>query len=447
MPTQVPTAEEFAALEARVAALEGSSRPPGEPPPPDTEDVQARRICDLVEIFGVNTFSSADQNNLWGSWPADYRAETVIKALKWMLGDSGFALRIREYHYAGREKWQTPWLDQIAKAIPGTRASVCVGANGGDDDAASVVAMMNDRPDLWVWGEAINEPNTDFGEGEVAPETVAAMQAKMNAACTRKNALMGPSVVAGMPRPDAYIAAYFGSEELQKTVCDNLNYANGHYYPPHSPDLIGDGTSLTDYIGGLWSAYRKHVVQITEFHPTLYGTPRPVATAAAAPDNRDVYYGMLSLFRCASCSVGLWWYALFDYGSTYQCGLFPRDDSNPRGFAQALRRLCAVTGDRGADKRSFAPGKLAYSVQGMEGRPIYCDTYQASDGRFFLALWRSEADAGGPALPVTFTFGKSAKRLAEYDILAHDEAVQAKTDASQLTVRLDAGCRIIVIEA
>jgi hypothetical protein len=37
--------------------------------------VQAKRICELIELFGVNTFSSMDEHNVWGSWPADYRPE------------------------------------------------------------------------------------------------------------------------------------------------------------------------------------------------------------------------------------------------------------------------------------------------------------------------------------------------------------------------------------
>ena len=63
---------------------------------PSGQGVQAERIADLVELFGVNTFSSMDQNNVWGSWPADDRPETVTAALNRITGGSRFVLRIHE---------------------------------------------------------------------------------------------------------------------------------------------------------------------------------------------------------------------------------------------------------------------------------------------------------------------------------------------------------------
>src|SRR5690242_13036964 len=106
MPISVPTAEEFAALEGRVAKLENPAAPIEPPVDPGT-GVQAKRVADAIELFGVNTFSSMDADaNQWGSWPADYTPASVIDALKWIQGDSGFQLRIREYHYTGRTAMQ-----------------------------------------------------------------------------------------------------------------------------------------------------------------------------------------------------------------------------------------------------------------------------------------------------------------------------------------------------
>ena len=70
MPATVPTIEEHAALEARVAALESGGAKPPEP----AVGVQAKRIATLIERFGVNTFSSMDEHNAWGSWPEIGRA-------------------------------------------------------------------------------------------------------------------------------------------------------------------------------------------------------------------------------------------------------------------------------------------------------------------------------------------------------------------------------------
>src|SRR5262252_4545537 len=142
MGVNVPTMDDFNQLEARVAALEsGSVSPPDpgpDPIPPDPPvpgtGMQARRICQLIELFGVNTFSSLDTGNVWGSWPADYRPDSVIAALNWITESSGFALRLREYHYAGLEVMQLPWFEQITNAIPAIESTICVGANGSEDD-------------------------------------------------------------------------------------------------------------------------------------------------------------------------------------------------------------------------------------------------------------------------------------------------------------------------
>src|SRR5215469_5995511 len=136
MPEQVPTYEEFDALVKRVEFLEADRYPPQ----PDTGR-QAKRIADLISLFGVNTFSSLDSGNLWGSWPADYQPDTVIAALQFILGDSGHAFRIREYHYAGRETMQRPWLAQVTAAFPGTQVALCVAANGSVEDVPTMLQI------------------------------------------------------------------------------------------------------------------------------------------------------------------------------------------------------------------------------------------------------------------------------------------------------------------
>jgi hypothetical protein len=70
MPAFVPTMEDFIRLSARVAALE--TQQPRPPLPEPGTGLQAKRIADCIELFGVNTFSSLDPDaNQWGSWPAD----------------------------------------------------------------------------------------------------------------------------------------------------------------------------------------------------------------------------------------------------------------------------------------------------------------------------------------------------------------------------------------
>lgn len=346
--------------------------------------MQAKRICELIELFGVNTFSSMDEHNVWGSWPADYRPEQVIAALKYLTAETGFALPLREYHYAGRESFQRPWLGEIKTAIPGTKVTLCVGANGTEDDVQTMLDMPAD------WYEGLNEPNTDFGSGEVPVETTVAIQHAVWQPLPRPN-VMGPSIVGGMPEPAGWVRGYCGDQLDELNA--QMTIGNGHFYPPHCPDLTGDGCSLSEYVGSLLGAY-GHPIMLTEFHPTLYNADGNGPKQPGWDGQRDAYYTLLALFRAGRLDVRLWWYALFDYGTTYECGLFPTKAENPRPAATVLRRLCLAAADGGPTMRSFAPGNLSVTVEGMNERCDW-DLYQSSDGKFLLPLWRAGADPGG----------------------------------------------------
>jgi hypothetical protein len=470
----VPTREEFDALvvrvddlEGRVAVLEGDGSTAPQPPEPDRPPssgtgTKAMRIADVVETFGVNTFSSMDENNRWGSWPADYRPEQVIAALQWMTNDSGHSLRLREYHYSGYESFQQPWLAQIRAALPDTRITLCVAANGNVDDVPSMLSMA----DFADWFEGLNEPNTDFGSGMVPVEQTMAIQ---HAVYKDATPTMGPSVVAGMPHPEGWITGYFGDRMAE--VNEAMAIGNGHYYPPHCPDLTGDGTSLSEYVGGLWTAYGQHVIALTEFHPTLYNSDghQPSAQAMSAqaqrvgpkrgqsavgerktevPVNqawsgdRDAYYTLLALLRAAKCGVdGLWWYALFDYGTVYICGLFPVNASNPRPAAQAIRNLCTACPDKDDERRTFEPDSLDVQVSGGSER---CDWLLAESavGRFSLFLWHSEPEAGGQAETVSVSL-PYRMTVTETDLLSGAQTDHGATDALQIA--LPATVRVLTI--
>lgn len=473
-PVSVPGWEDFAALEARVTQLEEAGTTPPEPiippdpgpepePPPTGEGVQAKRIAQLIESFGVNTFSSMDEHNTWGSWPADYRPPTVIAALKSILGDSGFAFRVREYHYSGRESMQRPWLTQVTAGIPGTKVALCVAANGAPDDVPTMLSLASDAACNVSWVEGLNEGNSDFGSGNVPPETQLAIQQQLwdatrPAGCT----VMGPSVVAGTPHPEGWITGYCG--DTLPGLNAAMQWGNGHYYPPHSPDVPGTGYSIDEYIGGLWTAYDQHPIALTEFHPTLYaastlavtanvaflagrwrGRAEPPAIAPFKADNaRDPFYTLTTLLRCAkNGTMGVWWYALFDYGSTYQCGLFPKDATNPRPVAAALQALCLICADHGDDLRTFTPGQLDVEVSGLAAATDW-DCYQASDGRFLLPLWHAAADAGqGTAVAVTLRFG-TAKRITVFEPLTGMAEVASSEDVREITVNLPPG--VVILE-
>jgi len=464
----VPTMDDFNALTARVSALEEGTPvpvPPDPPDPPDpiTEGVQAKRIVELIGKFGANTFSSLDGNNVWGSWPSDYRPESVAAAYKFILGDSGHTFRIREYHFANQEAMQRQWLQQIQALLPGTETAIALGVGASTNDVPSAQRLAADPSCHVKWIEGINEPNLDFGWGTVLPADTLAVQKALFA--NKPCLVMGASIAVALPHPENTIRAYFG--DLLAEHNRNIDWGNCHYYPPASPDVPNTGYSVNDMIGGHWTAYEEHVIGMTENHPTLYAWSKDAALAVKAniavlagraprgakpppipevnsDDARDPIWTLQTLLRCAKNGTqGVWWYALFDYGDVFHTGLFPRNGyEDPRPTAITLQSLCAICADHGDDRRTFAPGKLDVEVSGLTAAMDW-DCYQASNGRFLLPLWHA-ADAGqGGAVPVTLRFA-TAKRITVFEPLVGMAEVATSDDVREITVNLPPG--VVVLE-
>lgn len=456
MPIQVPTITEFNslvdtvdALEARVTALEHNTNPIPEPIPPG-EGIQAKRIADMIEKFGVNTFSSMDTGNVWGSWPADYRPETVIAALNWMVGGTGFTFSVREYHYKSRTDMQTKWFNELKLAFPNMRNMMCIGANGSVDDVESMIDFQANNEVTYV--EGLNEPNTDFGSGEVPYTTTKAIQDTIMATTALYDEVLGPSIVAGTPHPEGWIVGYCGDQAGVDAL--DMAIGNGHYYPPGAPDVPNTGYSINEYIGGLWSVYSHVQISLTEFHPTLYNSEGHGPSNPGWSGARDAYYTLTTLFRVAENGThSLWWYALFDYGTVYKCGLYPTNNQNPRETAFGLRALCKICADNHPTNRTFAAGKLDFSFIGADANTTV-DLYENSAGQFFIALWRSLPEPGGDSIPIAFTFPVKPQKIEEFNIskIAGDKqsnnytAVQVNTSRDgKLTSQLDGSARILRI--
>jgi hypothetical protein len=432
------TRQEFDALEARVSALEEEVGIPGPTPPEPLEGVQAKRVVDLIERFGINTFSSLDENNTWGSWPANYSPDSVIASLRYLVGDSGFTLPIREYHYASRYDMQKQWFVRILGAFPDTKFTVCPAANASSADVPTMLQL----PHHYV--EGLNEPNTDFGSGEVPFAVTLAIQ---NAILDGEDeGIMGPSIVAGTPHPEGWITGYCETPENLAALNALFSFGNGHYYPPASPDVPNTGYSVNEYIGGLWTAYANKPIHLTEFHPTLYNSRGFKPDQDGWSGERDAYYTLCTWLRCCQNGTqGLWWYALFDYGTVYKCGLFPQGFANdPRPVAEAIRNMCDICSDRG-DRYGFEPGKLDVEMTGLTEAMDY-DVYQAADGgRFLVPIWYAAEELNqGDSVTVTLTFDTRKSIVNIYDPLNSSKPINTVHNVIQVMFDLEPG--VVIVE-
>src|SRR6185369_13122499 len=141
---------------------------PGPGPSPGT-GIQASRIADfLCNYSGCDMFPSMDEGNVWGSWPADYRPDTVIAAYDWLMnGSTNYPIN-RVYTASYRMEILRPWLPLLA--AQGHRFVGGVAANGNVADAEATLELARDPANGLVMVEGLNEPNTNFGSGEVPPQ-------------------------------------------------------------------------------------------------------------------------------------------------------------------------------------------------------------------------------------------------------------------------------------
>lgn len=425
--------------------------------------VKAGRIADLLTLGG-NTFSSTSADaNLWGSWPADYTAASVIAAIKYLVGTSGLPFRLREYHYAAFRVWQEPWCE-LVHAATGARFTICIGAGGGVADAQSIVAMAARSVAGTGWlefVEGVNEPNTNFGSGTVPADLVVAAQAVLGPvgaiAGPHPIRVLGPSIVFGLPHPGGWITpGYFNAAQMA-SIKANSSLANAHVYPPDQVD-VDDGSgngALGDVVADLTKVYGQPIVD-TEVHPSLYNMFSRVNDQGKTEYPRrldpvlDAYYAaclLLSSYRRGI--VASYWYALMDYGwddgnprftgdpprpagPVFASGLFPKTGGvSPRPAAATLRAMFALTGDPGATRLTFETGSLEYSI---DNPLVEHDLFQNSIGVFFLFLRpKAQSLVDGPTTPFTVSFAKPRSRVRAYKVTAPVTPTLVQQDRSNTT--------------
>jgi len=425
---------------------------PGPGPSPGT-GVQASRIADfLCSYSGCDMFPSMDTNNVWGSWPADYRPDTVIAAYDWLMnGSTNYPIH-RIYAASYRMEILRPWLPILAAA--GHRFVASVAANGGVADAEATLELARDPANGIVMIGGENEPNTNFGYGEVPPQVTMDVQDCLWRGRPAGMPVTGPSIVYGLPVPEGYISPGYCSAEELAYLNERMDIADAHFYPPNVCDLdpgANRGGCFDDVVLGMKNTYGDKPISVTEWQPTLYGVN-------STDDHLDGYYTpwmMLSAWRLKIHSM--MWYPLFDYGTHHPCGFFPKDANNPRPSAYAMRAMHTLAGDRGATARTFQPGKLDYTVDGGHG-PIneaspnsgtQHQLFQRSNGDFLLFVYNEQIEPEGDEREVTVTFGTAPKRVTEYEIRPNASFDQPVLTTSAQTVHLTsmhATTRLLVIE-
>ena len=432
--------------------------------PGDATGTTAFRIADMMERFGVNTFSSLSATtNMWGAYPSDYSAQTAIAGINAVLGKSNMTMNVREYHYAGRESIQSIWCPAVAGGT-GAKFSMCIGQGGSDSDVASMIALAQSSSsgsNPWLrWLEGINEPN---GVGTVSQSVTATAQADIwtNGHNLPGISIMGPSVVIGLPRPDGYIAGWAAASDIA-TLNANSSIINVHFYPNTLPSL-DDGTNrggeINDvYIGehNAWGTTDPEI--ITEWHPTYYNSN----SALQFNEAYNGYYAPIFILEAWRLGFeGYFWFSLFDFGST-TCGLIAQNTGvSPaaltlRDGALAIQAMYELTGPASATKHTFTPGKLHYTASGL---PVTVNAaspntggqtmlFQNDAGQFLLFVWNAQVAPGGAAAPVRITFSGNRTKIVEYNITNagnNQTAVQTVTEASSITLQLAADVHLLVI--
>ena len=433
----------------------------------DSSGTPADRIADLMEQFGVNTFSSTSATaNTWGAYPADYSTPTVIAALNWLTAGSGLTIQIREYHYADKT-WQSSWCPTVAQGT-GAVFTMAIAANGAVSDVASMMSMASSSSTTtgWLkWVEGLNEPNTNFGNGIVAPSITDQIQEAIwsSAETITGNeypvTVAGPSIVAGLPNPEGYITPDYAAASDMTILLANSTICNCHFYPPSECDMddtSSRGGAFNDIVIGFGVAYDNQPIIITEWHPTLYNSD----PSLQLDPTYDAYYTPCYFLSAFRAGIEAWfWYCLFDFGTAYLCGLFPQNATNPRPAAYVIRAMYQLTGDSSAAlKHSFTPGLLNFTIANLQSALANAPNtggqymlFQNSAGTFFLFVWNVQVNPGGAPNEVTITFNdKAMTSVTEYDLTSNPTsnttALQTLTDVLSLTTALDASVHLFVIE-
>jgi len=440
----------------------------------DTTGTTAYRIADMLERFGVQTYSQSNISaNPWlGNTSSDYTTTSVATAINWLTANSGMHMNVREYHVAGADTGgganQLSWCPTVAN-LTGAKFSVSLKNGGGTADAATLVnmaALSADGSGWLSWAEGLNTPN----DGSVtAANCVATQQAIYTGCATTRTkahpvAAVGPSYTYNTlpPETSTAIANYLTAQQKSDLLAAS-SLASVRFFPtlnPNANDSAGRGGNADDVALGHQIYFGKPAI-IGEWHPTSANADSP---SHATDDSMAAYYTAVAMLTFHRLGFEAWfWKSLFDIGQSgdspwVRVGLFPNSGSGtPRLQARTIRAFYSLTGDTGASRRTFRPGKLDYTITALAAPPAAATPwmgghhrlFQNSGGTFFLFVSNEQLAPGTGSTNITVTFARAMARITVYDLttnaLIAETPIQSLTNTTTTTLALAGAVYLFVI--
>ncbi len=378
--------------------------------PSDDGGTTALRIADMMEAFGANIFPSG-QDGASGETVAG-----VTAAEQYLVGDSGLTMLFRGYvSTAANYESFGPALFSAT----GCRFTLCMNI-GDTPDPSEVISLAKASVGQGNWVRFIeggNEPNTNFGAGVQTAVTSSAELSAQQQIYAAVHPLGIPVAAPSVVGSYSGIASYWGSDLAGAVAASDLY--NTHLYPNHGGP--NGSNQLHDWsVAVSQSDWSGKGGITTEWQPVLYNQD-------ATDDASCAYWTPIMLLSGTvdfQLQAVVWW-ELFDYsGFTPHSGLFAGDASKPYPAAQVLRAMFALTGDKGAAKHTFSPGKLDVTVTGLpSGENQYAGGRWAvfqnsSPGTFFVFVWNEQAAlATSTTTPVTVTFNEGPMaKVVDYSL-------------------------------
>jgi hypothetical protein len=234
-------------------------------------------------------------------------------------------------------------------------------------------------------------------------------------------------------------------------VSGALDYGNIHSYP--NGEAPEDNVTRLLSMASEMSGSKPVMATETGYHTALnwHGDHKPVSEAAEA-----TYMPRLFLDYFSRGIVRTFSYELVDEfpnpandQSESNFGLL-HNDLSPKPAFTALKNLTAILADPG---RSFAPGKLNYTVSGDQS-DLQQVLLQKSDGSYYLALWRDDSvwnnESRTPLSPPSGTVKldiatapSSVQEFAPNSSSQPLRTIAANTDGS---IAVNVGPQVVIVE-